>query len=344
MKIQKFTMFMFLMLGLQVMILQGAEEKKMPEVDEQQVQETPTLKKLSVEKILIDFNDKIIDNIQFNQQVFANWLNYITKYKVLFKHVINDDIFSQDGILILKKGKLLKNATENNNIQMVRLLLAAGVDVNIYDEEEEAEDEEDNGGAPLIIACNKGFLEIVQLFITSGANINLQNNLEKTALMYASENGFVEIVKLLLGAGADVNLQSDEGMTALIYACEGDFVDIVKLLLSAGANLNLLGYDRTALMSACERSFIEVVRLLLAVPTIHVNIKNYYEGYTALMYACKSDNVEIVKLLLAAGADITLVDEHGHTAEDMTKLALIKKLLAQARIAQEQELDAAIWF
>ena len=66
----------------------------------------------------------------------------------------------------------------------------------------------------LILASNKGFLDIVQLLLDNGANVNDSNFDQQTALMEASEEGHFEVVKLLVQKGANVNLTDRRGRTA----------------------------------------------------------------------------------------------------------------------------------
>lgn len=54
----------------------------------------------------------------------------------------------------------------------------------------------------------------------------------QTALMLAVSHGRLEMVELLLESGADVNMKDDDGSTALMCATEHGHVDIVKTLLS----------------------------------------------------------------------------------------------------------------
>lgn len=49
--------------------------------------------------------------------------------------------------------------------------------------------------------------------------------------MLAVSHGRLEMVQLLLEAGADINLQDEDGSTALMCATEHGHVDIVKSLL-----------------------------------------------------------------------------------------------------------------
>jgi ankyrin repeat protein len=64
--------------------------------------------------------------------------------------------------------------------------------------------------------------------------------------------GYIEIVQLLLENGADVNPQGEDLDTPLRSACYGGYIEIVQLLLEKGADVNAQGKDSdTPLRSAC---------------------------------------------------------------------------------------------
>lgn len=54
----------------------------------------------------------------------------------------------------------------------------------------------------------------------------------QTALMLAVSHGNIDMVQMLLDAGADINIQDEDGSTALMCAAEHGRIDIVKLLLA----------------------------------------------------------------------------------------------------------------
>jgi ankyrin repeat protein len=56
---------------------------------------------------------------------------------------------------------------------------------------------------PLILASTEGNNEFVALLVAHGADVNLVDNFQQTALYYAGERGYNEIVKTLLMAGAE---------------------------------------------------------------------------------------------------------------------------------------------
>ena len=77
-----------------------------------------------------------------------------------------------------------------------------------------------------------GYTEVVDVLLGSGANINLQDKDEWSALMLASRRGHKEVVNLLLDKGAQIDLQeNEEGKSAIFVACEEEHIEVVKLLL-----------------------------------------------------------------------------------------------------------------
>jgi KN motif and ankyrin repeat domain-containing protein len=54
----------------------------------------------------------------------------------------------------------------------------------------------------------------------------------QTALMLAVSHGKLDLAQMLIDAGADVNVQDEDGSTALMCASEHGHIDIVKLLLA----------------------------------------------------------------------------------------------------------------
>ena len=81
----------------------------------------------------------------------------------------------------------------------------------------------------------KPCLDIIKLFLDSGADINSKNKDGITALMSASANGYPEVVKFLAEKGIDVNARDNSGMTALRYAVANENDDVARLLKTLGA-------------------------------------------------------------------------------------------------------------
>ena len=64
-----------------------------------------------------------------------------------------------------------------------------------------------------IYASKEGHVEIVEMLLNNGADVNAQDSVRRTALFWASLRGHAEIVAMLLAAGAgdDMNAQDDDG-------------------------------------------------------------------------------------------------------------------------------------
>lgn len=93
------------------------------------------------------------------------------------------------------------------------------------------------GGTALLPASEKGYLRIVNALLDTGSDVNHQNDLGWSALMEAvilGDGGFLyqEIVHSLLRKGADSQLQDFENKSALDYAIETKNTAIYTLLTS----------------------------------------------------------------------------------------------------------------
>ncbi|KAG0290942.1 hypothetical protein BGZ98_003234, partial [Dissophora globulifera] len=90
---------------------------------------------------------------------------------------------------------------------------------------------------PLIIASYNGFVSICRLLITVGqADVNQQDNTQKSALLLASYAGHVDVMSELIGHGATLNTLDQYGWSSLMLAAYAGKFDACKLLLAHGAD------------------------------------------------------------------------------------------------------------
>lgn len=68
--------------------------------------------------------------------------------------------------------------------------------------------------------CYVGNDALLRKLISSGANINLVDNDEQTALHLAAANGNIKVAKLLIEHGANISSVDNYGWTALFIASE----------------------------------------------------------------------------------------------------------------------------
>jgi len=121
--------------------------------------------------------------------------------------------------------RTLHTEIENNNIKGIRDLLIKGFDRNKKD---------DLGQTPLHRAVNYESVEIIELLIMEGADVNAINN-DGESPMFMVSSYDIRIIKLLLEYGADPNIKNDVGRTILDEVYEGNVTDIIELLQSHGA-------------------------------------------------------------------------------------------------------------
>ncbi|CAI2378401.1 unnamed protein product [Moneuplotes crassus] len=89
----------------------------------------------------------------------------------------------------------------------------------------------------LHIACSRGDIESAQIFLEAGADIGKADKLGRTALHFAASIGTnLELIELLVDSGADVNSQSSGGETPIMKAISFDNADATKTLLEKGAD------------------------------------------------------------------------------------------------------------
>jgi ankyrin repeat protein len=203
----------------------------------------------------------------------------------------------------------LQYITKHGDIELVRMLLDAGADVNAPPTGSDGQD----GDTALQAAAKNGSVELIEILLDAGADINAPPPQEwgRTALQAAAMNGNIELVQILLDASADINAPPAEewGYTVLQAAAKTGNIELVQILLDAGADINAPTSQergRTALQAAAEKGNIELVEILLNAGADVNAPPSPIRGHTALQAAVAAEkgNIDLVEILLNAGADI----------------------------------------
>ncbi|MHC4542315.1 MAG: ankyrin repeat domain-containing protein [Planctomycetota bacterium] len=261
----------------------------------------------------------------------------------LIDHGANINVYPLGGSLE-GWGPLQETAVINNSIEMAKLLIAKGGDINsviypalnsaIYEKRKDLSELLIQRGAdvntidkwghsPLYFALVRyDDLDIMNILIANGAEVDIKHPGGETVLMSAATAGRTEAVKLLLEADANVNAKNDRGQTALHVPLDirnSDYhkyrlsKDTIELLLASGADVNLKDKEgRTPLHLAAESADRDIVKLLLD-KGAKVNAKDDESGFTPLHYAARFGKKNVAELLIAKGADINAKDKQDHT-------------------------------
>jgi len=119
-------------------------------------------------------------------------------------------------------GKKLRESVNSGNVDHVRQMLANGVNVDYAD---------DDGMTPLQHAAYKGNLELCEMLLAHGADVNYSAHEHGyTALMFAALSGKKNVVKILLEHDACVGLVNSVQRTAAQMAAFIGQHEIVSLI------------------------------------------------------------------------------------------------------------------
>lgn len=188
------------------------------------------------------------------------------------------------------------------------------------------------GHSPLYNACYSGYTHLVALLINYKATISGSLADSYTPLHIAISQNHTEIVELLLDkTTADVNHLTPFGKTPLLIATVKGHLLIAEILLKHGALLNMACADRknkkftTVLHAAIENDHIDILNLFIN-HQVNLNVIND-KKQTPLHVAVLKGNVMAIKILVEHGAVTSAVDDAGKTPCDLTNDLDIKHLL-----------------
>jgi len=196
---------------------------------------------------------------------------------------------------------------------VVRSLIDRGADLNAICEDYD-KDGTDVNWTPLHVAIYKKRQDITILLLECGADMEIRNGWNQTALYMASSLGCADIVQQLISHGAELNAGCEYAKrTPLLHVASCDGIPLIlRILLEHRANPNatdILGKAALHLVSH-RRGNTEVELLLEDGTDVDVRDEN---GWTPLHEAAYHLNLEVVVALLNRGADPRAQTKDGKT-------------------------------
>ncbi|HEY3245348.1 MAG TPA: ankyrin repeat domain-containing protein [Phycisphaerae bacterium] len=246
-------------------------------------------------------------------------------------------------------------AVRANDLESVKVLLAAGADVNQVT---------GYGWSPLLVATQNRYYKLGAFLIDHGADPNLANKGGWIPLYLATDNRNIEsgdypvrkgdmdhldFIKLLLDKGANVNARmkdstetrtvftnqwlDENGATAFLRASQSGDLELMKLLLSRGADPKIattlgvtalhvaagIGWVEGITYEWSENATLEAVKMLLDLgldPNAQADT-----GRVALHGAAHKGRPAVVQALVDHGARLAVRD-YGNTDNRGGKLAI----------------------
>jgi len=265
--------------------------------------------------------------------------------------------FGRGRAVVKDGGELtpLVYAVRSDDLDSVKVLLAAGADVNQVT---------GYGWSPLLVATQNRYYKLGAYLLDHGADVNLTNKGGWTPLYLATDNRNIEsgdypvrkpdmdhldFIKLLLDHGADVNARmkdstetrtvftnqwlDENGATAFLRASQSGDITLMKLLLAHGADPKIetvlhvtalqvasgIGWVEGITYEWSPEQTLEAVKLLLDLgldPNAQADT-----GRVALHGAAHKGATAVVQVLVDHGAKLNIRD-YGNTDNRGGKLAI----------------------
>lgn len=189
---------------------------------------------------------------------------------------------------------------------------------------------------------------MARLLVDKGANTNLKNKLNKTALEIATDCDMKE-VRGYLDRKTTVKPERvvDKGDSIITAVKKGDHERTLSFLLKDSSQANKASTDgATPLMYASINGHNVIIDLLIKYGA-DIDARDYENGWTALMQATYYGKTHAAIRLIHAGANVCIRAHNGVTAFDMAMLinlndtVLFRLLAAKVMQNQSYEVTAA---
>ena len=322
------TGIFFLLCGLIVIAgCKGNEAAMMAARQDLRNSQTPFTQKAFIKKIADGDNNKVslfltggmeteIGQHNSNALIVATQSNHVEIVEMLLNHGVDVDpkgfagtplcIASEKGytniaeLLITKKANINYLAGTLNPIilaaaaghnEIVALLLKNKADYDIQGESTKY--------SPLILAARNGRIEAMKLLLAKGADAQLLDYGNKTALTHAVFSGKIKAAELLID---DKSYDSEEDSTpALVMAIAMKRMPIAKKIIEKGTDLNATVGSMPILSWAIKNKHDAGAELLINAGAD--KNKTDVDNMIPIDYALSTKNEKIVKMLRSAKSE-----------------------------------------
>jgi uncharacterized protein len=203
----------------------------------------------------------------------------------------------------------LIKAAWDNDLRRARDLIAKGAEVNAKDNTVQS---------AYLISTSEGYLELLNLTLKHGADVDSKDSFNGTGLIRAADRGHADIAGRLVQADVKINHVNNLGWTALHEAIilgdgSGRYVDTVRVLVAAHAGLRLPSQrDQIGpLEHATSKGHNEIAEVLRA--ALEADKPSKPVANQRLLAAAERGDATAVALAIRAGANLETRDERGRT-------------------------------
>ncbi len=341
-------------------VLLERAEKRQKDIELQQVTEKKQALAAELEKQKSEKLNRIEKTYQAKLKQFRKLAtNKETQAKSLSK---KNNLSSDEK---QENTKYLWNCIQQNDKKQLKELLLAKPSLETVDKEE--------GWTPLSYALLTNKLEIAQLLLEAGAQVNTTHN-GNSLLFHTVKRNKIKDVNLLLAFGANPNLVVDD-YSPLEVALENKSKEIVSSLLKHGAQVNYIGKKSAPIVVVIKSNAEDFIQPLidhgflvnqlildrsplewcvlhgrerlfktLIGHAANINIGRE-DGNALICKIVKSGRYWFLKLMVELGADLNVLDKKGRSPleiaivdneQKMVKILLDGGAMVQLKNADQQ--------
>ena len=165
-------------------------------------------------------------------------------------------------------------------------------------------------------ACEHGSVELLNAVLTHGSKEAIDHRDRKgfTGLHHAAQRGYLEIMDILVRHGADIDAEDKQNNTPLLIAATYGQVEAVQKLIGWGSKPTKQDKKHQSILHcASKNNKSEVIKYLLnncPVNDLCLDLKDK-KHQTALHFAVINSDLEVVNKLIECGASISIKDKVG---------------------------------
>lgn len=210
------------------------------------------------------------------------------------------------GVNESQEASLACIAARRQNLDLLQMLIEAGVDLNQGDRRNRAS----RSRTPLQEAARKGWMDGLEVLLGAGAQVDVEDEVGATALLLAVRSGRLAAARRLLEAGADPKGSEKARMGPLH---EASTPEMAAALLDGGADIaqkDLSGATPLHHQVRAGRPLMVDFLLSRGAPVNAVDLR----GRSALFFiGAKGDALSTFDKLMAAGIDVSIRDDEANS-------------------------------